>query len=206
MTPSARIVVTSTALAAICAVLSTALGGGEPSPAVGAERVAAAQAAASVFSVLRRARDERDRPSRAVVAASHGDAAHADRSRRARLPLASPDVRVLPREDDVCLLVELPGGDGFAGYGCAMWPDARAGRLHVTLSGGPDQAAGEALVVGLVPDGVESVGLRRGEGTERLTLSEGFYATRAQAPRAIIVGDGNVAETIDLSGLPGRSD
>lgn len=203
---SRRILLTSIATAACGVPLYAALVGGDARSASGAERVAAGATAPAEFVLLRRARAERDRPSRAVDALVHGDAEQAARSRRPELPLGSPDVRVLPRDEEVCLLVETAGSGGFAGYGCAPWAHARAGRLHVTLSGGPAQEAGAALVVGLVPDRFTRVDARAGGTTQRLELSEGVYVARLGGPGAITLSAPDGEQTLDLAGLPGSNE
>lgn len=204
MTLSSRSVVLAITLVAACAAALYGAFGDRGASA--AESRAAAADAAAEFAVLRRAAHERDQPSAAANAMARGDREQARRSRRAALPLGSPDVRVLPREDDVCLLVETANAGGFAGYGCARWDDARAGRLHVTLSGGPDQGAGDALVVGLVPDHATSVRLRDRRGVDQLALSEGFYVARASVPESLVMSLRTGEQVIDLAGLPGRNE
>lgn len=161
------------------------------------------ETAAREFTVLGRGARETDRPSRAAQALAGREGADASASRRAALPPGSPEVRVLPTPKDVCLLVETSGGAGNAGYGCAPWEHARTGALYVTLSGGPGQAPGEAVIAGLVPDRVDRVSVRRSDGkTDQLALSEGFYLRTGPAPVAIVVGGPQGERVIELGQLP----
>lgn len=165
----------------------------------GVERAAAVRE----FAVLRRPARLSDRPTPAVetLARSGTDPSS---SRRATLPLGAPDVRILPRNNELCLVVEAQPTDGTAGYGCSPWAEARAGRLHLTLSGGPKQSAGQALVVGLLPDTADEVQLETSDGDRtNLTLSEGFYFAIANNLRAIQV-TGTKQSRIDLGPLPGQ--
>jgi len=163
--------------------------------------------AAADFAVLRRPVRAGDRPSRAMEVLARAEGADPLRSRRPALPPGSPDVGVLPARDDVCLLVEIAGDAGGAGYGCVPWEHARRGALYVTLSGGAAQAEGEALVAGLVPDRVEGVRVRRPTGaTQELALAEGFYVTGGPAPSAIVVSGPDGEREIALGGLPQRQE
>lgn len=176
-------------------------GGGSASAAEadGAQRAAATRE----FVVLRRPARPSDRPNPAVETLARGGTDPTS-SRRARLPLGAPDVRVLPRDNEVCLIVEAQPTDGSAGYGCSPWADARAGRLHLTLSGGPKQPAGQALIVGLLPDTATTAQLETSNGShDELDLSEGFYFATADDARAIQT-IGTDQNRIELGPLPGR--
>jgi hypothetical protein len=205
---SRRLLLAALMTVTTAAALYVALASPPPGSASGAERVAGERAAAMrEFAVLRRPAQPADHPSRAMEMFAGNAGVAPDASRRASLPLGAPDVRVLPRTDELCLLVEVHAGRGFAGYGCSPWDQARAGRLHLTLSGGPDQADGEAVVVGLVPDAADAVRLLgAGGGEEAIPTSQGFYFARVDGARGVAVDRDGDRAVVEFGSLPGRDE
>jgi hypothetical protein len=113
----------------------------------------------------------------------------------------------LPGGTEVCVVAELPDRNGSAGYSCLPWSLARAGQLHLTLSGGPDQPDGEMVIVGLVPDNARQVMVRGRSGTARaLPISEGFFATTSSDAAELIIRFADGERTIHLGRAPGQAE
>lgn len=94
----------------------------------------------------------------------------------------------------VCLFVQ--SGDGFAGVGCHNADKIRSGRAI---------GSGSGQVTGLVPDGVATVRLIRGDRSSEATVRNNlFVAEGVDAPRQVewLAQDGSPVKRIDLTAPP----
>ncbi|MFL5912222.1 MAG: hypothetical protein ACJ768_16815 [Gaiellaceae bacterium] len=97
-------------------------------------------------------------------------------------PYTGTKAWIVPADDGVCLYV--PDTVGSAST-CATLDEAKAGALHLVMApfGKP------SVVVGVVPDGVQSVDAVKADGsTDKLDVTDNSYALRSASVRAIKIG------------------
>jgi hypothetical protein len=89
-----------------------------------------------------------------------------------RAPGFSPSIYVIPGEGVLCL--EITGALG--GVTCDSTAEAEAGDLETTLFAAKGLPTGDAIVTGLVPNGVTQVTIAAGTSTPTATVASNVYS------------------------------
>lgn len=143
------------------------------------------------FAILRRVRrTSDDLPSRARSMLDGGRISRRNVDLARAIQTPSGQGWVIPASNRICIAIPDPV-DGY-GLNCVLTAEALEGALMPTMSGGPGQAPGEAVLVGLVPDDARNVTLTDESGRRReLSTTNGVVATTADHPMTISFTSGS---------------